>query len=64
MTRTLEEIAARKRDGIDCDEFESAVVMRHFDQYATVRDAERDHIAGLFPLEFAQWDEEREAGQR
>ncbi len=68
-------IVERKRNGIDCTEDESCVVKRHFDDLcariqaegnepcAVVEQADPETVE-LFPLEWAEWCEDRQAGRR
>lgn len=60
--RTIEEIVQRKREGIDCTADESCVVLGYFDTEHNTVDAHA--VSKLFPLEWDQWNEERERGDR
>lgn len=61
-------VIIRKVDGIDCDEDESALIKRQFDRWNAKGDESAkqafEKVSELFPLEYAEWVDDVEAGRR
>lgn len=61
---TIDKIVYRKRNGQDCTDDESAMILRYFDGHHPYNNPAGREIAALFPLEVDQWVMEMIAGDR
>lgn len=61
---TIAGIVARRNNGIDCTEDESAQILAYFDSHHPETTDDGEELARLFPAEADQWHEEVEIGVR